>query len=237
MKKLPTHLKRIIRTAKKFNLRWETISVTPDIAKQLPMWFHLGASDDIKKLNNSPSANCLRENHDVRSVGETEIIATRQGIDHREHRECPCAQCAQDRSRRCRNPPKCIKSAKELMSSILPKWNPITCSPHYTLHISPDQIPASEEANDNNVPLVFNPVFPSPESIEEGFRVFVTQSPPSSSAASQSPAPQGPIPDLAKVTIAEAYQISKDGDHISGGVAWFGDNDPRNILVKLPDNL
>lgn len=123
MKKLPTHLRHIIKTAKKFNIRWEAISIMPDIVKQLPIWFHIGVSNAMKKLNNTPSVNCLKDNYDMRLVGETEIVAMRQDISHREHRECTCTQCTRNRLRWCRNPPKCIKSAKELISSLLPKWN------------------------------------------------------------------------------------------------------------------
>lgn len=236
-KKLPTHLKRILKTAKKFNVRWEAISIAPEIARQLPIWFHLGASNDIKKLNNTPSANCLRINHDVRYVQDLEVVIRRSDPNHRTHHECPCAHCTRDRARRCRNPIKCIKVANELLTCVQPKWNPATSSPNYNLNISPEQIPQDIGENKGNSLIIFDPIFPSPASIEEGFRVFVTQSPQCTITASQTPNPQGPAQDLIRVTIAESHRIDNDGDHVSGGVIWFGDNDPRNKLVKLPGEL
>lgn len=43
-KKLPTHLKRILKAAKKYNLKWDSISIKPEVARLLPVWFHLHRS-------------------------------------------------------------------------------------------------------------------------------------------------------------------------------------------------
>jgi hypothetical protein len=171
-KRLPTHLKRIFKTAKKYNLRWEAISVEPEVARQLPIWFHLGASDNIKKLNNHLYANCLRDNHKVRSVGELETLTRRQDPLHRKHKECPCHHCALDRTILCKKPFKCQQLAKDLLTCILPKWNPETSTTPYSLHISPEQIPSNRETDKSKAPIMFDPTFPSPKSIDEGFRVF-----------------------------------------------------------------
>ncbi|KAG1890712.1 uncharacterized protein F5891DRAFT_1197797 [Suillus fuscotomentosus] len=62
-KRLPSNLRRIIQTAKKYGTRWEAITINPSIARELPVWFHIGASADLNKLNNHLYAACLRDNH------------------------------------------------------------------------------------------------------------------------------------------------------------------------------
>jgi hypothetical protein len=84
---------------------------------------------------------------------------------------------------------------------------------------------------------MFDPTFPSPKSIDEGFRVFAARKPPCTSPASQAPTPLGLAPELIRITIVGAHQINKDGDHVSGGTAWFGNEDPRNISIKLSEEL
>ncbi|KAG1720646.1 hypothetical protein EDB19DRAFT_1587964, partial [Suillus lakei] len=153
------------------------------------------------------------------------------------HKECPCPHCTQDRSIHCKKPFKCAQLAKDLLTCILPKWNPEMSAPPYTLHISPEQIPTNDTSDGDNTPAIFNPVFPSPKTLDKGFRVFVAQRPPCSSLVSQTPTPQRPTPELAKVIMADAHQINNDGDHVSAGMAWFSNEDPRNTSVKLSEDL
>lgn len=138
-KNLPTHLRWILKAAKKYNLRWDAISIKPEIARKLPVWFHLGASSDLNKLNNHLYANCLRQVHKVYTVGQLEELARRHDPEHKKKKECPCRHCSLDRSKQCKKPFKCMQLAKEILTCILPKWNPTTCTTPYTLTISPEQ--------------------------------------------------------------------------------------------------
>jgi hypothetical protein len=51
-KKLTPHLSRMIKTAKKYNVRWEETSLDREITRLLSLWFHIGASSNLSKLNN-----------------------------------------------------------------------------------------------------------------------------------------------------------------------------------------
>ncbi|KAG1763208.1 hypothetical protein EV702DRAFT_1051930 [Suillus placidus] len=95
-KKLPSHLRRIVQTAKKYTIRWEAITINPSIARQLPVWFHIGASDDLNKLNNHLYATCLRDKHLATSVGHIETITTRNSPSHRQNKNCTCTNCSKD---------------------------------------------------------------------------------------------------------------------------------------------
>ncbi|KAG2097016.1 uncharacterized protein F5147DRAFT_583770, partial [Suillus discolor] len=234
LKKLSPHLNRIIKTAKIYNIRWEAISINNDIARRLPVWFHIGASNNLNKLNNHSYATCLREKHAVTSVGQLENITARQSPLHRQNKACTCKHCDHDRtSFNCKKPFKCAKLANEILKCILPKWHPKTCTNGYSLIISPEQIPP--ENNPEEKTEFFDPTFPSPESLKDGFRAFVTSKQPCTSSAIQSPITPGDIPHLTTITITSSHRINRDRNYVSGGGAFFGQDDARNLSVNLPE--
>lgn len=67
MKNLPPAIQRILKTAKKYRVRWAANVIPPEVARQLPAWFHIGALDELNKWNNYYYANCLniKENETV----------------------------------------------------------------------------------------------------------------------------------------------------------------------------
>ncbi|KAJ7234664.1 hypothetical protein C8J57DRAFT_1089552 [Mycena rebaudengoi] len=81
------------------------------------------------------AAKCLRLNHNVRTVHDTLIIATRtmattrkphqvnpSGIGRKKN--CGCTLCYRDRTQLgCEHPGECIETAKILLDSIMPKLN------------------------------------------------------------------------------------------------------------------
>ncbi|KAG2102794.1 uncharacterized protein F5147DRAFT_654886 [Suillus discolor] len=89
----------------------------------------------------------------------------------------------------------------------------------------------------DKTPAMFSPIFPSPKTLDEGFQAFVTQRPPCTSLASQMPTPQRHTPEIARITTVDAHQINIDGNHVSAGIAWFDNNDPCNVSVKLSEEL
>lgn len=236
-KKLPAHLRRIILTAKKYGTRWEAITINPSIARELPVWFHIGASMDLNKLNNHVYAACLRDNHLATSVGHIETIANRNSPLHRQNKNCMRNHCSQDRTEaKCEKPYKCAKLAQSILRCILPKWHPQTSSPSYSLNIAPEQIPDKTDENDQNI-MIFDPTYPSPNSLYTGFRVFVSSDAPCNTSACQAPKPPGESPQMISINIADTHKVDKDGFHTAGGGAWFGTNDPRNMAIKVPEHL
>ncbi|KAG1848869.1 hypothetical protein F4604DRAFT_1506592, partial [Suillus subluteus] len=123
--KLPAHLKRILKVARKYNLQWETIANNPEVTRLLPIWFHLGANEQLNKLNNSYYAECLQERHKVCTFKEMEMVSIRSSPLHHQNRDCKCAHCELDRSNLgCQKPYKCRKLVKDILKCIKPKWDP-----------------------------------------------------------------------------------------------------------------
>ncbi|KAG1789813.1 uncharacterized protein HD556DRAFT_1213730, partial [Suillus plorans] len=210
-----------------------------EIARKLPVWFHLGASSDLNKLNNHLYANCLRQVHKVYTVGQLENLARRQDPDHKKNKECPCSHCSLDRSIQCKKPFKCMQLMKRILTCILPKWNPATCTTPYMLTISPEQFTTigNDQDDQDQTPCIFNPVLPSPETLDEGFRIFSASDPPCTILASQTKVHQRAPPELIKITITGTHNVNKDGDHESGGSVWFRTRDTCNLSIKIPEEL
>ncbi|KAJ7672362.1 hypothetical protein DFH06DRAFT_979796, partial [Mycena polygramma] len=66
--KLPKCLKSLYKAADAFGLKLDALAVDKPIKCELPIWFHIGANQDLKKLNNSTHAKCLRNIHKVTTV-------------------------------------------------------------------------------------------------------------------------------------------------------------------------
>ncbi|KAG1785204.1 uncharacterized protein HD556DRAFT_1250283, partial [Suillus plorans] len=218
-------------------MRWEAISINPEITRQLPVWFHLGASNELKKLNNRLYANCLRAGHKALSVGKLEALTLRQDPSHRKHHKCPCTNCTYDRTLQCKKPFKCMQLAKDILTCILPKWNPQSCTTPYALNISPEQIATVEETQSDQAPAPFDPIFPTTDSLDSGFRAFITPRTPCTLPARQIREQQRNTPELIRIIIACSHQINRNSDHESSGVAWLGHGNIRNKAIKLPEDL
>ncbi|KAJ7158224.1 hypothetical protein C8R43DRAFT_882676, partial [Mycena crocata] len=67
-KKLPKPLKRMYKTAQKFGLRLDALSLSQDLKEIMPIWFHHGATEDLVQHNNSIRGKCLRNAHSIRTV-------------------------------------------------------------------------------------------------------------------------------------------------------------------------
>ncbi|KAG1880938.1 hypothetical protein F4604DRAFT_1578734, partial [Suillus subluteus] len=178
----------ILKTTKKHNLRWEILIVPAQVMNQLLVWFHMGASKELNKMNNCFYAACLRENHNVTLVQHISELAGRNDPAHRKCKECSCNSCSEVRiNLKCTKPFKCAQLAKDMMKCLLPKWNPNTMMQSFNPDLTPDQIIANEKAVKKNEIVLFDPKIPSPSLAEDGFRVFT-----SPEAQSKTPAKQDP---------------------------------------------
>ncbi|KAJ3805256.1 hypothetical protein F5876DRAFT_3519, partial [Lentinula aff. lateritia] len=91
----------------------------------MPIWLHI-ESKEIKSKHNNPLSKCLRENHNIQLVGETEIFANKiHTMRHLDRRNCVCTLCTKiRRETKCNSPNRCYRKARELLLLLPPKWNP-----------------------------------------------------------------------------------------------------------------
>ncbi|KAG1879900.1 hypothetical protein F4604DRAFT_1490720, partial [Suillus subluteus] len=155
---------------------------------QLPVWFHIGASEELNKMNNCYYAACLRENHNTTLVQHMSEIVNRNDPTHRKRKECTCSSCSDDRNNlNCAKPFKCAQLARDIMKCILPKWNPNTITQPFNPDLTSEQISDNEKAIKKHEVVLFNPKIPLPSSVEEGFRVFTSPELQSKTPARQDP--------------------------------------------------
>jgi hypothetical protein len=89
--KLPSHLKRIIKFARTHNLFFDAPAFSPRLLRRSPIWFHIGATSVLNRLNNHADASCLRRNHKVKFVGD--MADTAEQTFDEDHRVSPFCQC------------------------------------------------------------------------------------------------------------------------------------------------
>jgi hypothetical protein len=182
---LPYDIKRMILAARKYHLKFTALSIGTEIKLRMPMWKHPAAHSLLyQQANRREAARCLRLNHQVRTVGDTLAIANRRTTVIRKphqlnpsgigRKNCGCPACQRDRTLcGCEHPGNCIETAKILIDSILPKWNPT--APNLDLNeelaLSDEELKANEQSIGCDEIMTFDPIF-ALLNLEKGFRIF-----------------------------------------------------------------
>ncbi|KAH7903929.1 hypothetical protein BJ138DRAFT_1107255 [Hygrophoropsis aurantiaca] len=236
MKKLPPFLKRMLKIAKKYNINFNTCLMSKEIQHNLPVWFHIGANKDLNPLNNHTHAKCLRSKHNISTVGDLEKIANRNDRTHRVRKNCNCEDCKADRDRGCMNPYRCKKTARMIMASILPKWNPsITITPPRR-DLNPNEVLEASIAFKKQDDITFNPFLVLEGHPENGLRILGNKI----DRRDNLNISQERVPDSQEVAVAvicEANRIDRDGMNVSAGGVWFGPSDDCNTYSKVPEEI
>ena len=175
--RLPEDIKRMLRIAKKHNLTCNAIKIDRKIKKALPIWYHIGARKSIKSLINSTSGKCLRENHQVVTVGDLLKIRERMRRTteppHKPYKNCPCPYC--DRDRRvadCDNPSRCTNTAIKLLRSLKSKWNTKSSQPKDNLSLTENRMKENMKAKEEGRQITFDPTTTLRDEVLRLFRVF-----------------------------------------------------------------
>ncbi|KAF5343264.1 hypothetical protein D9757_015526 [Collybiopsis confluens] len=123
---LPETVRRLIKTAKEVRVTLDGMNISQAVRRERPIWYHSDAKPRLRLLNNSRAAQCLRKNHKVRTVGQTENLA--KNLDDPAHLpwdECECLHCMEaDEKHGCKTPHSCFCKASEMLDALEPKWDP-----------------------------------------------------------------------------------------------------------------
>jgi hypothetical protein len=199
----------MILAARKSNLKFTGLSISDEVKLKMPIWKHPTANKVLyQSACRRDSATCLRLNHRVQLVEEALIIARRRTtVLRKPHRvnpsgigckNCGCPGCYQDRTLlNCKHPGQCIETAKMLIDSIPPKWNPTSRN----LNLSDELALTDEEQQGNNSPIqpdiamTFDPNIVL-SNLENGFRIFATEDSPNEISTTRYKTPLKEEPDL-----------------------------------------
>jgi len=229
---LPKSLSRMLRAAKKYNVDLNPPLPSMSLRQQMPVWFHKGQNPELIPRNNGPWADCQRQVHNIRTVGEMEMYV-RETLSQRHNMRinCACNPCKAARNRGCPNPAKCRQAAKKLLESLHPKWKPLEQESLDRLQLSEEQVLENQNSWDKGEDIIFDPSIVSTSEFTNEFRVFVDHK-----KVKQLPAereqevnePQGEVTVLIHaIQENRGYEEAK-----SAYTVWFGEDDPRNRAAR-----
>ena len=160
----------LFKTANEFNVRPEGLAFSCNVMRKIPIWYHFAADSRIRHMNKGRTINCLKENHRIISVGDTESLAKALSATvHTALDECECRDCMEIENRYgCMHPHSCVMKANELLSMLPSKWNPVAPQPDDRLD-HPIALPPS---GDGLSPTTFNARLAMPGSLADIFRIF-----------------------------------------------------------------
>ncbi|EPS93989.1 hypothetical protein FOMPIDRAFT_1135091, partial [Fomitopsis schrenkii] len=170
-------------TAKKFNVSFAAVKLDKEMKRKLPIWYHLGATRKLRRLNNTKISDCLRDHHGVMVVADA-MKVIRRGCYHAARtsqndyipEDCPCEHCTADRENGCAHPMKCCRMAEKLLAEVRPKWNPGEPSPRDGLSLTKRRQNINETSLEDGGTLTFDPSLTQRGDLEAAFRVFTDPS-------------------------------------------------------------
>jgi ribonuclease HI/exonuclease III len=230
--KLPTDLKEMVKVARKYKVQMEALHPSIQVVKSLPIWSHASANDLLRLNTNIKEAKCMRKNHKIMTVGQTQDLANKRGNSHKPQRSCQCNGCRETRqASKCHNPHKCQEMAIQLLSSITPKWNPDREHNNDNLDLTPQRKGRNEAAEKNNEAITFDPNI-SITRPQEIFRVFSEQHLISRNLATR----PRPTPQSGLITVYTDGSCKDNGyeNARAGSGIWYGYDNPRNKALRLP---
>ncbi|KAH9840141.1 uncharacterized protein C8Q71DRAFT_687658, partial [Rhodofomes roseus] len=168
----------MLRTAKKYKASFAAVKLDKELKGQLPIWYHISATKQLRRLDNTRLSKCLRTVHGVITVADIVQAAHHEAVIEMNNdgadADCTCEQCNGDRAKGCTDPIKCRDAASRLLRNVQLKWDPSTSSPNDGLTLTRNRKKANAKAHDEKgVEATFDPSITERGGIAEAFRIFV----------------------------------------------------------------
>lgn len=154
---LPTFVKDMTKVARKYNIGFDALKISQEMKSIFPLWHHIGANSNY--LWNKKAAKCLRNNHQVRLIGEIEDYLIDQEPDTD-----------------CENHSRCQNIANTLSNHVTAKFNLNNTTPRKdNLDFTPRRKKALKEINYKERPITFNPDVTAKGHPHDHIRIFSTE--------------------------------------------------------------
>ena len=225
---LPTDLKEMLKLAREFNVQVTTPNPSLEAKLDLPIWYHVHTAPSARKLYKTKNAKCLRKNHNVRTVRDAVSVISELAEDHIPAANCKCQTCKHMRtSAKCSHPHECLNLSATLLKKIDPKWNPSTeqTAPPNTQRADRQNQPEDETLIDRGNETAY---------LKDAITIFGDIN--ADSASVPRTAPRTPAPPNCPTTAYTDGACNNNGEEnaMAGLGVWYGDNDPRNLSMRVP---
>ncbi|KAI0677754.1 hypothetical protein C8Q78DRAFT_961890, partial [Trametes maxima] len=233
---LPEDLRRIVSTAQKYGIVCEARNPAKEIREQMPIWHHISAKEG-RSTANTKASKCLRERHGATTLASCTKIAARlkDAKAHKKNAHCKCSDCESDRSAKsCDNPHRCATAARKALDNVTKKWNPGREGNKDGLSLTPRRKEKNAKARQEEGRITFDPSVAVSGPIANAFRVFVRNDDKTSKAALRGVRHHEIPEEETEVYTDGSCDANGDAEAAAGCGVWFGNNDPRNMAVRLP---
>jgi exonuclease III len=229
---IPKDLKEMFSKMNKYNVAFECLKLARTVQKDLPIWHHFGASEGMRLLHNKQAAECLRNTHGVKTVGDLYDLLRETPQDHLDEPECECGMCTHFNLLECGDSQQCLRMAKDLLQTIRTKWNPGSPEQDDGLDLSAEQQKTNNAALINKEPVRFDP---SITVMEEGgaYRVFTDPNKRIGYTAYRQKNPKNEAA-ITQVTVRGAVVDTDETTVTAGGHALFKGKHERQISIQVP---
>ncbi|KAJ6537144.1 hypothetical protein B0H19DRAFT_858137, partial [Mycena capillaripes] len=234
-KTLPKDLKDIVKVADKYKVQMDGLAISREIQREAIIWYHIKTDTTRGLFNREEQTQCLKRNHKIVTVGDTESMARKRGTarHHTNRRNCRCVACSEIRRTcpQCSAPWRCYERALTILNSLNKKWN--------LLEPQPEDYEGRADAavapqNENEV--IFDPKITVMGTLADTFRIFTDGLESGRSAPDTRLEPE---PDEEPVIVYTDGSSKNNGtaDAQAGAGVFFGDGDIRNRAIRVPDEL
>ncbi|KAJ3737947.1 hypothetical protein EV360DRAFT_58583, partial [Lentinula raphanica] len=227
-KELPRDLQDLLKVSTKHGAQLEGLAFSREILCQMPIWYHI-ESRSIRHLNRGRESSCLRDNHQVCTVGEAETLAKMKGTPrHTNRRDCRCTSCTRVRSTtKCNAPNRCMNRAKQLLDTLPEKWNPCSVLPE---DFEPQvvEVPRRREGT-------FDPRITTRGSLSDAFRIFM-EGRKCNTTVDLSWLDETHDGNIVAYTDGSCENNGGD-DAVAGAGIFVAENSPLNRAIRIPNEL
>ena len=218
----------MLKLAKEYDVRVEASNPSLMARMKLPIWYHVHSEPSARRLYRTKAASCLRKKHRVRLVRDVVDLLSSVNDAHTQVINCRCASCrAMRATNKCSHPFKCINLAATLVEKILPNWSP--------LHSGPTQPPDPPERRDGRPEgeITFDKGGTA-TTLRDSITIFGV--PPAERVDPHRNIPQPTYPQPHPATAyTDGACINNGEESAAAGLGvWYGDDDPRNISLRVP---
>ncbi|KAH7917958.1 hypothetical protein BV22DRAFT_995068, partial [Leucogyrophana mollusca] len=157
---------------------------------------------------------------------------------HYDRRNCACRPCKDDRAKGCKQPNKCTRTARTIVTSLTPKYNPLTTT-------NKDDLTLTHRRREKNAyaiahrrgDITFDPTMTAKSSLTECFRIFADPTKLTQQPALRLQAPPHPrTRTTTPVTVYTDGSCLNNGklDAACGSGIWVSEDSPLNRAARTP---